>query len=130
MAKFHMMYSSSRQGLDKIIEADIYRTNGKFFEFITDKEVVRTLKIDIVTQIRRMSDGEGDDAKEGDQPGVTSDIDRILRENDVELKKLIAAMPDPQVELQRLLGSMPDPDAAIRDLLKVMPDYSDILEGL
>jgi hypothetical protein len=43
------MYTTNRKGLDKIIEADVCRVSGKFFEFFIDKEVVRTLKVDIVT---------------------------------------------------------------------------------
>ena len=65
MAKFAMMYTNNRPGLDRIIEADLYRVSGKFFEFIIDKEVVRSIKLDIVTQIRRMAEGEGNEGSEG-----------------------------------------------------------------
>jgi hypothetical protein len=57
MAKFEVLYSMAipRQGLDSVIEADIYRVSGgKFFEFLVDKEIVRTLRCDIVVQIKRV----------------------------------------------------------------------------
>lgn len=56
MSRYEILYTTSRQDLDKIIEADSYKTDGKFFTFLVDKEVVRTLKIDVVVQIKRLDE--------------------------------------------------------------------------
>ena len=64
MPRYEMMYKTPRAGLAPIIEADSFRVNGKFFEFFVNKEVVRTLLMDVVLQIRRMEDDE----QEGDRP--------------------------------------------------------------
>ena len=74
MSRFEMMYQRPRVGLDNVIEADTYKVNGKFFDFVIDKEVVRSLLSDAVLQIRRMADdeddgGAGDDSSEDDLSG-------------------------------------------------------------
>jgi hypothetical protein len=56
MAKFEIMYTGNRPGLDRVIEADLYKVEGKFFVFLEDKEIVRSLKVDIVLQIKRLDD--------------------------------------------------------------------------
>ena len=67
MTSFGVLYKTNRSGLDPIIEADFYRTTGKFFEFLIDKEVVRTIQMDAILQIRRLNDGDiNGDAEEGD----------------------------------------------------------------
>jgi len=58
MARFQMMYTNNRSGLDPVVEADFYRVTRKFFEFLVNKEVVRTLKVDRVVQIKRLDDDE------------------------------------------------------------------------
>lgn len=58
MARFSVLYTTARPSLDKVIEADSYKVDGKFFTFLRDKEVIRSLKADAVLQIRRMGDDE------------------------------------------------------------------------
>lgn len=58
MARFEVLYSTGRTGLDKVIEADSYKVDAKFFTFLKNKEVVRSLRETVVIQIRRMADGE------------------------------------------------------------------------
>jgi hypothetical protein len=111
VAKFHMMYTAPRTGLDPVIEADLYRVSGKFFEFLVNKEVVRTLKVDAVLQIRRMDDDE----QEGD-------LARKAGNN--QLDDLLASMPDPSKELDQMLASMPDPSKELDQMLASMPDPS------
>ena len=115
MARFAMMYSTDRQGLDRVIEADFYRVNGKFFEFLVDKEVVRTLKIDAVLQIRRMDDDEGEagagnDDEEGDQTCSTeASLAKISRTEDDALADLLSSLSDDS-EFERLLAGIPEVD--------------------
>lgn len=71
MARFAVLYNTQRPGLDKVIEADTYKVDAKFFTFFQDKEVVRSLKVDIVVQIRRMNDNE---EGEGEQPDSVEQI--------------------------------------------------------
>jgi hypothetical protein len=96
VARFQMMYTTHRQGFDPVIEADHFRVAGKFFEFVVNKEVVRTLKVDVVLQIRRMDDDE----QEGDLARITASRD---------LEDLVASMPDPAKNIDDILASMPDP---------------------
>lgn len=122
MAKFAMMYSTPRQGLDAIIEADTYKVNGKFFEFLIDKEVVRTLKVDAVLQIRRMDEDEdsGDD-EEGDPDQSTDAILAELGQPDAAaLDQLLTSMPATE-ELDALLASMPGAED-LDDLLAKLPE--------
>lgn len=125
MAHFALMYTNNRPGLDPIIEADFFRTSGKFFEFLIDKEVVRTLKLDIVVQIKRLSaddvaamnddeeedeDGDGDDETLG-AVLVAEEVDQLddllasIGQSD-QLDALMATMPGSE-ELDELLASMP-----------------------
>lgn len=67
MARFAVLYTNSRPGLDKVIEADTYKVDAKFFTFLKDKEVVRSLKVDVVVQIRRMDEDEEDGQDEREE---------------------------------------------------------------
>lgn len=71
MARFEVLYNTSRSGLDKVIEADTYKVDAKFFTFLKNKEVVRSLRENVVIQVRRMADDES--ADEEDDPGSTTD---------------------------------------------------------
>jgi hypothetical protein len=85
----------------------------KFFEFLVDKEVVRTLKVEIVVQIRRLGDDEdpGDASEEGDLAGTAdAALERLVTEDTTQLDALMASLePDPE-ELQRLMASL-EPNA-------------------
>lgn len=56
MARFEIVYMTPRYNLDAVIEADLYKVEGKFFTFVKDKEVVRSLKVDLVVQIKRVDE--------------------------------------------------------------------------
>ncbi|OZD18318.1 hypothetical protein CH253_17810 [Rhodococcus sp. 06-156-3C] len=69
MARFEVLYNSTRRDFDKVIEADSYKVDAKFFTFVKDKEVIRSLKVDVVLQIRRMNDDEQEnDNGQGNPP--------------------------------------------------------------
>ena len=59
MAKFAVTYTeragSYDYALDDEIEADVYRAEGKFFNFYSDHEIVRSVALDLVAQIRRVA---------------------------------------------------------------------------
>ena len=57
MAKFEVLYTgvgNRYEALDETIEADLYKAEGKFFTFYKDKEVVRSIRLDLVVQIKRI----------------------------------------------------------------------------
>lgn len=54
MAKFQIHYTTNRQDLDRVIEADNYKVDTKFFTFYANKEVVRSLRTDIVLEVKRL----------------------------------------------------------------------------
>lgn len=58
MAKFEVIYTAVgrkyEDALDTEIEADFFKAEGKFFTFYVDKEVTRTIQLDLVVQIKRV----------------------------------------------------------------------------
>lgn len=90
-----------------MIEADTFKVNGKFFEFLIDKEVVRTLKVDAVLQIRRMDDDEEGDDEEGD-PAQSTDaiLSELVSRDTGALDEILVSMPGTEV-LDALRSSMP-----------------------
>lgn len=56
MAKFEITYVSTRQNLDKVIEADTFKVDTKFVSFITDKEIIRMIQIGAIFQIKRLDE--------------------------------------------------------------------------
>lgn len=117
MPRYAMTYMYQYRHLDKVIEADFYRTSGKFFEFLVDKEVVRSLKLDTVTQIRRMDDDEeiGDDDEEDDPKRSTDTIlTNLLQKDAGDVSALLVNIPEvdlsliPEVDLDEVLANMPD----------------------
>lgn len=105
--------------MDAVIEADSYKVDAKFFTFLKDKEVVRSLKVDVVVQIRRMDDDETDD-EEGEPARTTEGpLARSPASGDAALDQLMAALPD-DTELHRLLADIPEVD--IDDLLNPPDD--------
>lgn len=120
MARFEVMYIRDRAGLDKVIEADSYRADGKFFTFLKNKEVIRSLKLDIVVQIKRLDgddEGGNDDSEEGDldAPSVLIVGGAPSRESmGAVVDDLIASGPSPE-ELAELIASGPSAEELIRD---------------
>ncbi|GAA4717962.1 hypothetical protein GCM10023216_02700 [Isoptericola chiayiensis] len=103
MARFEVLYNTGRSGLDKVIEADTYKVDAKFFTFLKDKEVVRSLRESVVVQVRRMADDEAVDDEEDDLLGTSADA----------LTELLASSDDvlpADTELQRLLAEIPEVD--------------------
>lgn len=131
MAKFEMMYNHNRPGLDRIIEADVFRVSGKFFEFLVNKEIVRTLKVDIVTQIRRMDEEElaGDDDEEGDPAqspeAILTDLDQ---KNAAAMDELMSSLPGTE-DLDEILSKLND-DADLNEILNKLNDDTDLNEIL
>ena len=82
MARYALLYTNKRPGLDPVIQADTYRVDGKFFTFLKDKEVVRSLKVDYVVQIKRLSDeDDGDQSEEGDSAPSTKTVHAELAQH-------------------------------------------------
>jgi hypothetical protein len=123
------MYSTTRRGLDPVIVADTYKVNGKFFEFLIDKEVVRTLKVDAVLQIRRMDEDEAanDDTEEGDSV-PSPDADLIARpRRRASASGSVSVRVSSDAELQQLLDSLPG-DAEVQQLLDSLPGTEELDE--
>lgn len=94
MARFAVLYNTGRTGLDKVIEADTYKVDAKFFTFFKDKEVVRSLKVDIVVQIRRMEEDEEEEVEEPDPLDEILTKSRGKRSASLERARLRAQAED------------------------------------
>lgn len=117
MARFEVLYNTGRAGLDRVIEADTYKVDAKFFTFIKDKEVIRSLRENVVIQVRRMADDETLDDEEDDPPDPTDEaLSELLASSDETLAQLLATLPD-DTELQRLLAQIPEVD------LSMLPEH-------
>jgi hypothetical protein len=129
VAQFQVLYKINRQGLDPVIEADFYRTSGKFFEFLIDKEVVRTVQTDIILQIRRMDEEEsGDDSEEGDPGASTDTILADVVERDVAMDELLTSLPGTE-DLDELLTSLPGTED-LDELLASLPGTAEVLGAI
>jgi hypothetical protein len=125
MARFHVIYNTARPrpGLDSVIDADTYKVDAKFFTFLKDKEVVRTLKVDIVVQIRRMEDDEEVDEEEDPEPldaplssTSSTDLDDLIAASKMDEKYLDDLVAAGSESMERLLADMPSVDDILRDL--------------
>lgn len=60
MAKFEVLNTSvgkhHEDALNSVIEADVDKAEGTFFTFDQNKEVVRSVKLDWVVQIKRVDE--------------------------------------------------------------------------
>lgn len=129
MARFEVLYNTGRSGLDKVIEADAYKVDAKFFTFLKDKEVVRSLRESVVLQVRRMADDEAIDDEEDDLPGTPDEaLAELLASSDEALTELVPTLPD-NTELQRLLAEIPEvdlsglPEFDVDSILKSSDEY-------
>jgi hypothetical protein len=146
VTRYAVLYTNKRVGLDEVIEADSYRADGKFFTFLKSKEVVRSLKLDIVVQIKRLDDEEdGDQSEEGDldapsKPPLTdlgqddaALTDELLAASSLgkqELDELLAASSLGKQELDELLASASLSSKELDELLASMPGTQELDELL
>lgn len=117
-----MLYTHSH-GLDSIIEADYYRTTAKFFEFYVDKEVIRTLRLDRVVQIKRLTEEEAAAALHNYSKDET--FGAVLVPGEVNQLSALLASVHQEDQLDELLDSMPG-SKELNELVAALPNGSEL----